>query len=171
MKEKDSKETMDQIQLVLDSLNKSRASIIESFTPILDKLKRLSEDISELPAVVEDGTIEDESKYPYFVDLFNEISEEIYTTSVKNGFWENERNNGEMIALMHSELSEALETLRHPTYMSEHIPMFTATEEELADCIIRIMDMAFGRNYRIAEAILAKLEFNKTRPYKHGKSF
>ena len=80
-----------------------------------------------------------------------------------------ERNFGEIIALIHSELSEALEGYRHGNPKSDHIPEFSAIEEELADAVIRILDTAFEMKLRLAEAIIAKIEFNATRPYKHGK--
>ena len=41
-------------------------------------------------------------------------------------------------------------------------------EVELADAIIRIMDAVRARGWRVAEAIVAKHEYNKTRPFKHG---
>ena len=89
----------------------------------------------------------------------------------EKGFWDAERNNGELIALTHSELSEALEFLRHGNPKSDHIPEFLGVEEELADAMIRIADMAYARNYKLEEAIEKKLEFNKGRDYKHGKTF
>lgn len=69
---------------------------------------------------------------------------------------------------MHSELSEALEALRHGNPPDNHIPEFSGVEAEYADTIIRIMDMAAAKGYRVAEALIAKVEYNKTRPYMHG---
>lgn len=79
-----------------------------------------------------------------------------------------ERNDGEIIALMHSELSEALESLRHGNDKSDHIPEFSGVEEELADTVIRIMDYAHRRGLKVAEAIIAKMAFNHNRPMRHG---
>jgi len=109
-----------------------------------------------------------------------------YKIAVEKGFWDNNetlekfyigqsfdtRNNAEMIALMHSELSEALEATRKKgNPQSKKIPKFKLVEEELADCIIRILDMAEGRKYNIEGALNAKIKYNKKRRYKHGKKF
>jgi NTP pyrophosphatase (non-canonical NTP hydrolase) len=96
------------------------------------------------------------------------LAADIHNTAQSKGWWENDRNDGELIALMHAELSEGLEGLRHGNPPSEHIPEFTAIEEELADVIIRALDMSHARDYRIGEAIAAKMEFNRNRPHKHG---
>jgi NTP pyrophosphatase (non-canonical NTP hydrolase) len=93
-----------------------------------------------------------------------------FQQSKVSGFWAGPRNAGEAIALMHSELSEALEAVRSNA-MSEKIPGFSGLEEELADAIIRICDYAGGMGLYLPEAIEAKMAYNATRPKKHGKEF
>jgi len=106
-----------------------------------------------------------------FITTFNAVASRCFEQSCTSGFWDDERNNGEAIALMHSELSEALEGLRHGNPLSDHIPEFTAVEEEFADCIIRMMDLSHGRGWDIAKALIAKMEYNASRQHKHGKEF
>ena len=57
-----------------------------------------------------------------------------------------DRNDGEIIALIHEELSETLRAFRKGNPKSKKIPKFSEVEEELGDCIIRILDMVGARD-------------------------
>ncbi len=119
--------------------------------------------------------------------MLNELAKEIHQNAVDHGWWEEERSFGEIIALCHSELSEALEEYReghHPTegYYKCKADDIDCVEEckecqlakpegipiELADCIIRILDYCGKEGINIDEAIRKKHEHNKSRPYRHG---
>lgn len=106
-----------------------------------------------------------------WIEEMNKIKDACHATAVSKGFWDGDVNNGERIALITSELSEALEALRHNNKPDDHIPQFSGAEAEMADAIIRILDLCGGRNWRVFEAMHAKMEYNKSRPQKHGKSF
>lgn len=99
----------------------------------------------------------------------DDLSLQCHMSSVATGWYSvpetgepKARNFGELVALMHSELSEALEGDRKSA-MSDKIPEFTAVEEEFADALIRIFDTAGARKLRLGEAFQAKMRYNRTR--------
>ena len=87
----------------------------------------------------------------------------------RQGFWESD-NFGEKIALIHSELSEALEASRK-NLLSDHVPNMTGVEEELADTLIRLFDLCGHLQIDVEDVIRRKMQFNLDRPFKHGKKF
>lgn len=106
----------------------------------------------------------------------NDYVRECHSVSVQKGFYDdvevNERFIGTQIALMHSELSEALEELRNgitPTYY-RHDGKPEGFTVELADCIIRIFDLCGALGLDLGQALELKMEYNKKRKYKHGRN-
>ena len=77
-----------------------------------------------------------------------------------------ERNFGEVVALMHSELSEALEGWRK-NLNDDHLPHRNAIEVEFEDVIIRILDTAGAMNLDVAGAMQEKFAYNQSRADHH----
>lgn len=99
----------------------------------------------------------------------------IHEYAVEKGWWDAEytssRNFGDLIALLHTEASEAYEEWRNGRLPNEvyydglkpeGIPM------ELIDLLIRVLDMCGHYNIDVEKCFIEKHEYNLTRPYRHG---
>lgn len=100
--------------------------------------------------------------------FINELASEVHDankkwwTDLETGEYPIKRNMGELLALVHSEISEALEGARKnlPDDKLPHRPMI---EVELADAIIRIFDIAAGHGLDLGGAYVEKMAFNAIR--------
>lgn len=102
-------------------------------------------------------------------DHINDLVRMVHNNNVEAGWWSNpatgeriERNVGEMLALIHSEVSEGLEGYRK-SLNDTHLPNRPMIEVEMADTIIRIFDLCGGLGLDLGGAFIEKLAYNQTR--------
>ena len=102
--------------------------------------------------------------------IINELCREVHKANEK--WWRDlktgeliNRNVGEMLCLVHSEISEALEGHRK-SLKDDKLPHRPMIEVELADAIIRIFDIAEGLGLDLGGAYVEKMAYNATR-YDH----
>lgn len=86
---------------------------------------------------------------------------EAHETSKRFGYWDTERNVPEVFALIHRDASLALETISKGDGPSEKLKDVTKAEESLANIIIRILDVSQGLSLHVAEAVVAKMDYNE----------
>ena len=124
--------------------------------------------------------------------MINELAKKVHENAKDKGFFDNKKNIGEMLALIHSEVSEALEADRNKLYCKMDLSQSNVLigwgddvdfvraykslvkgtfEEEMADIIIRVMDMCAFKGIDLEYHIKAKMRYNSSRPKMHGKEY
>jgi len=127
--------------------------------------------------------------------MINKLSEQIHENAKSKGFYDSPKNIGEMLCLIHSEVSEALEADRKNHFADNHFlqemiaenytwedssmsfkSCFESTikntfEDELADIMIRVMDLAGYKGIDLEFHIAQKMKYNEQRKHKHGKKY
>jgi hypothetical protein len=100
-------------------------------------------------------------------DVINLLAQDVHRNNKK--WWTNihtgeplDRNVGEMLCLVHSEISEAMEGHRKGL-QDDKLPHRSMIEVELADAVIRILDIAAGLKLDIGGAYVEKMAYNQTR--------
>lgn len=128
--------------------------------------------------------------------MINKLAQEIHKNAKAKGFYETERNIAEMLCLIHSEVSEALECDRKTKEVKQPLKweddsafkiLYYESDDdfnekfeenikdtfadELADVMIRVMDLAAYKNIDLESHIKAKMRYNSLRPHKHNKKY
>lgn len=113
------------------------------------------------------------------------LAAEVFADNKAKGFWDDAvvvdehgphgfnphlRNTGELLMLMVSELGEAIEAHRKGLN-DDKLTALPGVHVELADCLIRILDYCGAHGVDIGDIVRQKLEYNRTRAYKHGKKY
>lgn len=132
--------------------------------------------------------------------MLNELAKQAHENAVDKGFYEAELDvcieqvelthlmTAKRLALIHGEVSEALEADRKGCYAKMHADQLMdqsdrafkeaysdwikgSFEEEIADILIRVFDLAAWKGIDLDAHVAAKMRYNSLREHKHGKKY
>jgi NTP pyrophosphatase (non-canonical NTP hydrolase) len=124
-----------------------------------------------------------------FVRVFNDLASLHHSRMREKGFWDDREAivdacaihgleeaainmvDTAALALVTTETSETVEALRHGNGPDDKVPQHCGAAAELADVILRIMDLSHARKWDVAQALVDKMQMNQTREKMHGKKF
>ena len=137
---------------------------LETSIAVKESMKQLEPIKNEMKKMIENGkeVIMNNTITSKEISNLRSIQNKCYQQAYDAGWHSKPREFGTRLALIHSEISEALEGHRKDL-MDDHLPHRKMAEVELADAIIRILDTATKEGYDVASALAEKMEYNKTR--------
>lgn len=154
---------------------------LKSFKDAFEMMQEDAAAINKKNGFSTDDPLIDEFEQWFIEDTFDGVSGQINAYTKFKPLFAVMRNArvGLKLALIMGELGETLEAVRKNLGPDSHIPAFSSEEAEVADAVIRLMNYATDRKLRLAEAIVAKNEFNRNRAdhstegraAEHGKKF
>lgn len=102
-----------------------------------------------------------------------EMQAKAFANATEKGWHDRPRSALESLALIHSEVSEAVEACRDPHHPLTEIWLGYGGKPEglgaeLADVVIRIGDLCGEMGIDLEAAVAQKMAFNATRPKRHG---
>lgn len=118
--------------------------------------------------------------------VFARMLEEVYRLNHAKGWFDNDRSVGDLCALLHSEVSEVLDAYRKKGFADATTGEMTLKGDgtgtmvgpkpegvgsEMADILIRLLDMARRWDIDLPAEYERKMNYNWTRPYRHGDKF
>ena len=100
--------------------------------------------------------------------VVNQLAEEIHQTAIDHGWWEYDRDPLHIMMLIVTELAEAAEGYKQGNPNDSHLPEYPSIDVEIIDVIIRCLDYLGHRGTPAGNVLIAKMNYNKQRPYRHG---